>query len=613
MVPPISATSENPDAHSAYQSAQQHYERGDLTVAATQFSQFTADYPQDALLPAAQIQQGRIALEQGDPARAFEVLSALHLPDGDPLRHHLALYLGRAQFELGQYAAAFQRLEPYAGRFSDPQEHRLLLQTLWRASQHLDDLPAIIRFSEQYLLALPDGESAARREIYTDIQTRLLPLQDPSQLERLLAELQGHGWPWGFLMAQSLQLHMRHANINAAADIAAALQEHCAAAPECQQPEWALIRNALAAFAHQMRADMHTIGLLLPLTGRMQLLGDAAAKGAQAAILHHARTQRGKPLRLVIKDTAGDPQRAVAALQELAEVDKAGIVIGPLDAAVSAAAEQRAAEIGIPLITLTSREGAVRGPAWSFRQTTAATQEVTALLDAVPESAGMRLAVLYPDASYGRLMLRAAQDAAQQRGLHIAAALAVDAKQTDFSAVARDLAKNDFELLLLPMTAAQLALAAPALAAAGIWPNTTPPAGVSRPPTTWLVPSVGHSQALVQRAGRYLQDALFVSLFAPEANPIAREFSLVYRDQYRSEPTSFAANAHDAVTIAAFYIAQGAADRLDLRARLQQAADAPAPAAHTCTPFRGFGEDGQPLAVPQVFRLRGNPPTFDIP
>jgi len=161
------------------------------------------------------------------------------------------------------------------------------------------------------------------------------------------------------------------------------------------------------------------------------------------------------------------------------------------------------------------------------------------------------------------------------------------------------------------MTANQLALVAPALAAGGIWPDAATDHRSNRAKVAWLIPSVGYSEQLVQRAGRYLQEACFVSLFDPQYSAAARSMAQKYSDLYGQPPSPFAAYGYDAVLLVGQAIQRGASNRSALRSILATlGTSAPEVLDRTVNPFSGFDAHGEAMGSPAVFCLHGNAQDF---
>lgn len=93
---------------------------------------------------------------------------------------------------------------------------------------------------------------------------------------------------------------------------------------------------------------------------------------------------------------------------------------------------------------------------------------------------------------------------------------------------------------------------------------------------TLYVPSAGFDPALARTTARYLEGAVFGTLFAASlATGEAARFVEAYRTRFGSEPDAFAAYAHDAFTLVRRGVLAGRATRSELGAYLTSTAGAP--------------------------------------
>jgi branched-chain amino acid transport system substrate-binding protein len=111
------------------------------------------------------------------------------------------------------------------------------------------------------------------------------------------------------------------------------------------------------------------VGVFLPLKGHAQASGDAVLNGLVMAAeeSNAAGGVLGRPIRLVVRDTRSEPDRAQKAVRDLVTQDKVVALIGGLSAG-SAEAAAVADELGMPLLALGSTMPGIpsREP-WVFR------------------------------------------------------------------------------------------------------------------------------------------------------------------------------------------------------------------------------------------------------
>lgn len=190
-----------------------------------------------------------------------------------------------------------------------------------------------------------------------------------------------------------------------------------------------------------------TLGVVLPLSGAFARYGEESLRGIllAAGIFDEIESARardgdlaarpgGSRIRLEVRDSAGSPEQAAKAVQELAGMDDVVAIVGPLLASEAEAAAQVAQHQGIPLLTLTSREDVAAGRSHVFRLRTTPNDEVRFLVDhAVDELGAKRFAVLYPADTYGRGMRDHFWTAVEARGGHVVAASSYAPEATDFA------------------------------------------------------------------------------------------------------------------------------------------------------------------------------------
>jgi len=139
-------------------------------------------------------------------------------------------------------------------------------------------------------------------------------------------------------------------------------------------------------------------------------------------------------LRIAVRDSAGDPERAAQAVRELARDENAVAIIGPLLFRESEAAARVAEEEEIPLLCLTSREEVSRDRPHVLRLRTTPEDELGFLVAYASQQLGAeRFAVLYPDDNFGRGMRSRFWQVVEERGGYVVAAAAYDPAATDFA------------------------------------------------------------------------------------------------------------------------------------------------------------------------------------
>jgi len=380
------------------------------------------------------------------------------------------------------------------------------------------------------------------------------------------------------------------------------------------------------AIAEEQAVRPEAVGCLLPLSGSFALYGQEVLNGVQLALARI--TQRGVALQLIVRDSRGSAEEAASLVQELAARDVIS-VIGPLASRSSLSAARKAQEIGVPIITLTQRDGITAEGDMVFQNFLTSAMEVERLVQKATRQMGLsRFAILYPDTPYGRTLMNLFWDSVEEAqgsitavesyrpeetdfaaeirkmvGLHYprpeSAADALVEKKVLFSQMGADLGFSsekegnpiiDFDAVFIPDNAQKVSLIAPQF----------PFHKVFR--VRFLGTSLWQSPDLVEHAGEYLQGAVFPSGFSAQ-NPSSsvKEFVALYRKTYDAEPGILAAEGYDTLMFLGHILAKEAPKtRQDLQRAMRASKD--------FTGISGkmvFNDHREVIKNPTLYSIRG--------
>jgi ABC-type branched-subunit amino acid transport system substrate-binding protein len=182
-------------------------------------------------------------------------------------------------------------------------------------------------------------------------------------------------------------------------------------------PEAASVRETLDNIRSRFQLDRGAIGVLLPLSGKFGRYGREAKRGIDLAL------DESSGLRLVYRDTRGQPARARAAVRDLVVTHRVIALLGPIGEGESLAAAELAEQYQVPILTLTRREGITGLGPFVFRNfLTNKLQGQTMARYAMQVLGLRRFAILYPNTKYGEENMRAFWDEAVKLGGRITAA-----------------------------------------------------------------------------------------------------------------------------------------------------------------------------------------------
>ncbi len=307
-------------------------------------------------------------------------------------------------------------------------------------------------------------------------------------------------------------------------------------------------------------------------------------------------------LKLVVKDTGGDPDRARQAVKDLVEKDHVIAIIGDvlLDTALPAALA--AEEYGVPILSLSRKEGVAEAGPWTFRLALTAKKQAQALARFAMEELGLkRFGVMYPRHPYGMELMNAFWDEVDKRQGEVTAVESYAFDQTTFTTEAKALVGRsypqsraeygqcvaeanavdndyqrkkkrekctdevtpivDFEALLIPDGYRTVSYIVPALVAEDVlltrdrrtieaYRKTTGNNHVR--PVQLLGPSMWNDPELGKRLGKQIEGAVFVDGFdARDQTKRIQAFVDAFARVHHSRPALIEAQAFDASAICA--------------------------------------------------------------
>lgn len=587
-------TTDDPRAEADLRAAREAAEEGRDEEAEGLYRSFLAEHPSDPLVPMAHLGLGRLALAEGelDTAQEFFERVAAH---ADPsVAERGRFYRGITQHLAGEHSEALETLRPFIGRTVDPDETSLLLATIASASERIGDRVAAVEALDLLLLSSAPEEDrhAALERVAAVIDNEATA----DEVRTLYERLRHSGPSWPIVARRAAHVAFEEGDMARVRSITEALRE--------QGAEFSEELAAMALRAERSgRADPRVIGAILPLSGRGREVGQLAMRGIMLA----AGTPANGPVdldapQIVFRDSAGDPERAARAVDDLVSLHRVVAIIGPIDRAASLRAAQRARDLGVAMISLSSEPTITDVGPMTFRLHATPADEAASLLRAAQARGAERIAVMYPEHGYGVAMRDAMRAAVAAQGAELVAEASYAAGATSFRDQVQTLAAATPDAILIPDAPRSVSLVAPALAAAGLFSVPAGQEPSSGRAVTLLLPSVAYQARAVAGSQRYLQGALYSLPFhAPSASGASGAFAAAYEARYTRAPSALAALAFDAYNLVRSSVDGGAETRDELIARLPSArvADAAGPA-------MGFGPGRGPSTATRIYELRGD-------
>lgn len=161
---------------------------------------------------------------------------------------------------------------------------------------------------------------------------------------------------------------------------------------------------AWPANAQPARGEPYKIGVTFPLVGPLgawgQILVPAIEIGAQH--VNEAGGVNGRPLELVLEDTKGTPDGAVAAMRKVVQVDKVPIIITIFTNVVTAQMPL-ADQLKVPIISTIESPGLVSKSPWAFAHSVLLTKTLPLISERWKREKVKRLFAFHPNTAIAKI------------------------------------------------------------------------------------------------------------------------------------------------------------------------------------------------------------------
>jgi branched-chain amino acid transport system substrate-binding protein len=600
------------EADQLFQQAEKKYQASALPEALALYSDYISRYPDEPLAPAALMRVGGIHAQQGNLGQARKVYSQLvsDYPNS-PQRLEAMLEILSLLLREGKYAEAVsQSVEVLRIVSTAPQQARAFAL----AGDAHAALGANLKAVEAYTRALRLAAPSEQDLIVPKLRTAILRLK--AQEVKTLAERPEDDIPVDYLLFQAGMVMGREGRV---AEALILLRSFLHRYPEHENVERA--QKAIAEMDKAPRLERRVVGCLLPLSGSYQAIGQRALRGIELAVSLHNSDSAAPPMQVIVKDTASEAQTTHQALREL-EREGVSAVIGPMVHAEAVVHEAQA--MGMPIITITQKEGVVGVGDYVFRNFITPAAQVRSLVAHAAGRLGVTQAViLYPDEPYGRTFMGLFRDEFQARGGEVLATVAYSPSATDFSVPIKKLLRFaqkipkesrsdradsrgasrrgrtdekdydlvfDFQAVFIPDEPTKAGMLVPQLVYHDV------------KDVYLLGTNLWHSETLIQHAGPYVQGAIMPDAFLVDSSePAARRFVSAYEQTFQQMPGAIEAMAYDTAKVLFDVVGRpGVRFRSDVAAGLHSAEGFPG-----ATGFTRFLPNGDCDKELRILEIRG--------
>ncbi len=416
-------TPETLQALKHFEDAQRLFEKQSYPEALAIYQSYLKQFPKGPLVDTALMKIGLVYMAVENYAQARKAFQRL-------LRHYrTSPFAEDARFNViltyykeGDYRSALQHAKSVL-QVAKTRHQRFRIHNLMGyiciANRQFKD--AISSYMKAYEIA-PQQE---RPEVMSKVKEVITYLKEPDL--KLLIGVYGDRFPGGYLRLQLAREYASEDRIDPAMEV---FSDLISLFPDHDEIEKAkALKEELESRSF---VDLSLIGCILPLSGPYATFGNRALTGIELALDQFNAQPYVNPIRLLIKDSKGDPTEAVAALETLVLQDGVVGVIGPMITSESAAI--KAQDLGVPIMTLTQKPNIAQVGDYVFRNFLTMSLQVKAIVEYAVEDLGLeRLAILYPDEPYGISFMNRFWDELIGRGAEVVAVESYGPEQTDFS------------------------------------------------------------------------------------------------------------------------------------------------------------------------------------
>ncbi|HPG30308.1 MAG TPA: ABC transporter substrate-binding protein [bacterium] len=302
----------------------------------------------------------------------------------------------------------------------------------------------------------------------------------------------------------------------------------------------------------KLYSDENTIkiGAIFAYTGGASYLGEPERKTAQMLEekINKQGGINGKKIEILIKDTAGNPQKALNAIKELVQKDGVAAIVGPTTSGVSLAIKNEMNNMQTPLISCAAAEDIVvpiENSKWIFKTPQSDKMAVEKIFKLMKEMKISKIGLITADQGFGLGGAKQAEKYAAQYGIEIVAAEKYSPADAEVNTQLTKIKSKKPQAILCWDTDQGAAKVAKGIKARGIKVPVFMSHGIAN---EGFIKAAGKSgDGVILPCGR-----LVIAEQLPKNHPqkaMLVEFKKDYFSKYKEEVNTFAGHAYDAIMI----------------------------------------------------------------
>ncbi|HPJ94702.1 MAG TPA: ABC transporter substrate-binding protein [Deltaproteobacteria bacterium] len=357
-----------------------------------------------------------------------------------------------------------------------------------------------------------------------------------------------------------------------------------------------------------------TIGVVIPLSGKWEAVGQKALKGVEFASRVFSKDNTPN-IEYIIRDYGSDESTIAGIIEELDREHDVISIIGPIGESAGSISCAEAKSRGIPTFMFTRGDIVSGDESYCFRNFVSVDIQVKTLLQVASDLNITRFAILSPTDHFGNIFADLFIENAPEYGIEIIRQVDYSPQLVDFKDAVNNLIADipretpeepqdqtageeteelkiepDFDALLIPDTAINAAMIASYLPYFGI-------EGVRLfGPTLWDTPD------FIRVGGKYVDEAIFVSgFFLNSQLGFVQDFTNAFYYTFGYSPSVWEASAYDTASILQNLLEGEIHTRESLRRQIATVKDYPG-----LTGVTSFYRDGSVDKAIYVLTVKGS-------
>jgi branched-chain amino acid transport system substrate-binding protein len=311
------------------------------------------------------------------------------------------------------------------------------------------------------------------------------------------------------------------------------------------------------------------VGALLSVTGPAAFLGAPEARTLEMLVqdLNARGGVEGRRIELLLKDTGGDPAKAISFAKQLVDEEQVFAIIGPATSGETMAVKQIAEQSRTLLISCAAAEAIVSPVArWVFKTAQKDSHAIVKVFEEMRRMGATRIGVLSSNTGFGKAGREQIAKLAPGHGLQIVVDEVYDKAATDLTAEVTKLKAANVQAILnwsiepaqaiVIKNARQLGLAVPIFQSHGF-------ANIQ-----YVKAAGAAAEGVVFPASR-----IVVAEALPDGHPqkaVLVAYKKAYEARYQEEASAFGGYAHDALAILVRAVKEAGTDREAVRAAVER-------------------------------------------